>query len=45
MPLSFDGNPGEYSGQLDAGGDRPEGRGILFTCDGERLVEGRWKDG
>ena len=45
MPLRCVEVQGEYSGQTDASRSHPEGRGILFACDGSVLVEGRWKDG
>lgn len=45
VPHSLDGKLGEYSGQLDAKGKYPEGRGLFMTKDGTRLIEGQWKAG
>lgn len=45
VPHSLDEKQGEYYGQLNASGVKPEGRGLFMTNDGGRLIEGRWKTG
>ena len=44
MLHEVDGRVGSYFGQLDASGEKPEGRGVIFWKDGS-FFEGRWHDG
>ena len=44
MPYQTIKKQGEYSGQVDAISEKPEGRGIMICTDGE-LFEGHWKAG
>ena len=44
MPYQTIRKQGEYSGQVDASGEKPDGRGIMICPDGE-LFEGRWASG